>query len=159
MQPIGIIRTQYQSLEKMPIQPKGAIDSIGTVILEPQYQEGLKDLDGFSHIYLIYLFHQSKGHQLTVRPFLDHKEHGVFATRAPRRPNPLGLSLVKLLSVTGNTVEVEGADLLNGTPILDIKPYIEPFDKVENTKNGWVTASAEEIRDKKSDHRFIKSNP
>jgi tRNA-Thr(GGU) m(6)t(6)A37 methyltransferase TsaA len=154
MNAIGIIHTEYKKLEDMPIQPKGASKTVGRIILNQEYQDGLLDLDGFSHIYLIYIFHLSKGYSLRVRPFLDDKEHGVFATRAPSRPNPIGLSVVKLLSVKNNIVEVEGADLVDGTPILDIKPYIEQFDKVEQSKSGWLNASDEEIRNKKSDHRF-----
>ncbi len=154
MNAIGIIHTKYKKLEDMPIQPKGANKTVGKIILNQEYQDGLLDLDGFSHIYLIYIFHLSKGYSLRVRPFLDDKEHGVFATRAPSRPNPIGLSVVKLLSVQNNIIEVEGADLVDGTPILDIKPYIEQFDKVEHSKSGWLKASDEEIRNKKSNHRF-----
>lgn len=154
-QTIGKIRTQYTHLEQMPIQPKGAADSIGTIILDPDYRQGLADLEYFSHIYLIYQFHQSSGYQLSVTPFLDTKEHGVFATRAPRRPNPIGLSIVELISVESNWLKIRGADVLDGTPLLDIKPYIQQFDHVENPKSGWMTASVEEIREKKSDQRFI----
>ncbi|MGV6818633.1 MAG: tRNA (N6-threonylcarbamoyladenosine(37)-N6)-methyltransferase TrmO [Thiotrichales bacterium] len=130
MVPIGFIDTCYTTLADMPIQPKGAQESIGIIELRDSLRAGLKSLDGFSHIYLIYLFHRAEGYDLTVKPFMDDKYHSVFATRAPRRPNPLGLSLVRLLSVEENTVKVAGADLLDGTPILDIKPYMEQFDAV-----------------------------
>jgi tRNA-Thr(GGU) m(6)t(6)A37 methyltransferase TsaA len=158
MKKIGVIRTQYQTPDNMPIQPKGARDSIGEIVLNPEFQAGLLDLDGFSHIYLIYEFHLTKGYQLKVKPFMDDKEHGVFATRAPNRPNPIGLSIVELLSVDRNILKIRGADVVDGTPILDIKPYIEPFDKVEHAKNGWFKAADQEIIRKRSDDRFQKGS-
>jgi len=154
MQPIGTIHTPYLTPEDMPVQPAGAGDTQAMILLRPGYQAGLADLDGFSHIYLIYEFHLSSGYSLVVRPFLDDKTHGVFATRAPRRPNPLGLSIVRLLSIEANRLTVAGADIVDGTPLLDIKPYIEAFDRVEHPANGWLTASGEEIRNTKSDRRF-----
>lgn len=156
MVPIGFIDTCYTTLADMPIQPKGAKESIGIIELRDSLKAGLKNLDGFSHIYLIYQFHKSAGYELTVKPFMDDKYHGVFATRAPRRPNPLGLSLVRLLAVEENTVKVAGADLLDGTPILDIKPYMEQFDAVSNVRNGWLTATQESVAQKRSDERFIR---
>jgi len=154
MENIGIIHTKYKTLEGMPIQSKGAADSIGEIILRKELQDGLLDLDGFSHIYLIYRFHLSKGYRLRVKPFLDKVEHGVFATRAPKRPIPIGLSLVKLLSVKENIIMVQGVDMVDGTPLLDIKPYIERFDKIETASDGWVKASAVEITEKRADDRF-----
>lgn len=156
MQPVGVIHTPYTTLEKMPIQPKGAQSVPGRIILDPMYQEGLLDLDGFSHIYLLYLFHRSKDYSLNVTPFMDNTEHGVFATRAPRRPNPIGLSIVRLLDVNGNQLEVEGVDMLDGTPLLDIKPYIDAFDRVESALSGWLNATGEQIADARSDQRFIE---
>jgi tRNA-Thr(GGU) m(6)t(6)A37 methyltransferase TsaA len=154
MKPIGYIRTEYKTLEDMPIQPKGAAASVARIVLDAAYREGLADLGGFSHIYLIYYFHRSKGYSLTLKPFMDTKEHGVFATRAPRRPNPIGLSIVRLLAIDRNIVLVEGADLLDGTPILDIKPYIAQFDRVTQASSGWMTANEDEVTQAKSDHRF-----
>jgi len=154
MSPIGIINTQYQKLEQMPIQPKGAENTISEIIINKEYEAGLADLDGFSHIYLIYEFHQSCGFQLSVVPFMDNTEHGVFATRAPRRPNPIGLSIVRILSIDKNIIKVSDADVLNGTPLLDIKPYIEQFDKVEQAQSGWMTASNREVEIAQSDDRF-----
>lgn len=154
MSPIGIINTQYQKLEQMPIQPKGAENTISEIIINKEYEAGLADLDGFSHIYLIYEFHQSCGFQLSVVPFMDNTEHGVFATRAPRRPNPIGLSIVRILSIDKNIIKVSDADVLNGTPLLDIKPYIEQFDKVEQAQSGWMTASNSEVEIAQSDDRF-----
>jgi len=151
---IGIIHSAYKTPEDMPVQPAGAAGTQATVILHPEYRAGLTDLEGFSHIFLIYRFHLSEGYDLVVQPFLDDKTHGVFATRAPRRPNPVGLSIVRLLAVQQNRLTVSGADVVDGTPLLDIKPYIEPFDRVEQPVNGWLTASAEAIRNRKSDRRF-----
>lgn len=155
MNPIGVINTQYKNLEQMPIQPKGAKDTVSRIVIKKEYAAGLADLDGFSHIYLIYEFHHSHGFQLSVLPFMDNKKHGVFATRAPRRPNPIGLSIVKILSVDSNIIKVSGADVLDGTPLLDIKPYIEQFDKVEQAQSGWMKASNKEVEIAQSDDRFI----
>ena len=120
--PIGIIRTPHKNLEGMPIQPSGAEGILGTVEVEESFREGLLDLDGFSHIYLLYFFHLSKSFNLVVKPFLDNTPHGVFATRAPKRPNPIGISVVSLLGVDDRTLRVEGVDMADGTPLLDIKP-------------------------------------
>lgn len=155
LKPIGIIHTPYQSLEQMPIQPKGGGNNQGRIIIEQQYQEGLKDLEGFSHLYLIYAFHQSRGYQLKVLPFMDDKEHGVFATRAPKRPNPIGLSIVELLAVENNEIHIAGVDIVDGTPLLDIKPYIEAFDKVEQARNGWMKSSEQAVTATRSDQRFV----
>jgi tRNA-Thr(GGU) m(6)t(6)A37 methyltransferase TsaA len=155
MQPIGIIHTPYQDLKQMPIQPKGAAEKHCEIIIKEEYQAGLADLDGFSHIYLIYLFHRSQGYQLSVLPFMDDQEHGVFATRAPRRPNPIGLSLVELVAIKDNIIQVVGADVLDGTPLLDIKPYIEAFDKVEQARCGWMKASEQAVKNAQSDESFI----
>jgi tRNA (adenine37-N6)-methyltransferase len=152
--PIGIIHTPFESKEGMPIQPAGAAGIKGKIVLNHDLVDGLLDLDGFSHIYLIYYFHQSAGFELQVTPFLDDNEHGIFATRAPRRPNQIGISVVKLLSVTGNTIEIENVDVLNGTPLLDIKPYIPVFDSTENAKCGWMEKTLEAVQKFKSDNRF-----
>ena len=152
--PIGTIRTPFTELEGMPIQPAGAREAVGTVILDPAYAEGLADLEGFSHIFLLYLFHRAAPMRLRVVPFLDTRERGVFATRSPLRPNPIGLSLVELLQVDGSTLKVRGIDVLDGTPLLDIKPYVEVFDRVEKSRSGWLTAAQEEVARKRSDRRF-----
>jgi tRNA-Thr(GGU) m(6)t(6)A37 methyltransferase TsaA len=107
------------------------------VELLPEFAEGLRDLEGFSHVYLIYVFDRAEGGKLLVRPFLDDQMRGVFATRAPSRPNPIGLSIVELLEVEGSTLLVDGVDVLDGTPLLDIKPYSARFDRIDNTRNGW----------------------
>ena len=155
MNNIGIIHTPYTTPEKMPIQPVSAGDAAGRIILNSELQDGLLDLDGFSHLFLIYRFHRSDSYHLLVKPFLDDRQHGVFATRAPRRPNPIGLSIVRLVAIRENVIEFMGADMLDGTPLLDIKPYIPQFDHVEQARSGWLQASVDEIQDKVSDDRFI----
>ena len=138
----------------MPIQPSGAKGITGTIEISPAFIEGLKDLDGFSHIMLIYNFHLSKGYTLAVKPFVDDKLHGVFATRAPRRPNPIGISVVKLISVEGNLLHIENVDIIDGTPLLDIKPYISEVDVYEVEKAGWLSGKAETMHNMRADKRF-----
>ena len=138
----------------MPIQPKSAAGELGKVVVDDEYAVGLQDLEGFSHIYLIYKFHQCRKTKLKVIPFIDVVERGVFATRAPVRPNHIGLSIVKLQEVRGNTLVIEGVDVLDGTPLLDIKPYVAKFDLVGFSQDGWVKAGEDEITEKRSDSRF-----
>ena len=151
---IGIIHSPHKSIEDMPIQPKGASAFAGHAIIDEKYIDGLQDLDGFSHIYLLYSFHKATRTELLVTPFMDKQTRGVFATRSPLRPNHIGISIVKLQRVDGNIVYVEGIDVLDGTPLLDIKPYIEEFDALKESTSGWMQASDEEIRKKRSDERF-----
>lgn len=151
---IGAIRTPFKDTEGMPIQPSGAKGIRGTVEVFPEFAEGLKDLDGFSHITLVYHLHKAKGAKLTVIPFMDTKPRGVFATRAPRRPNPIGLSTVKLLKVDGNILHIENVDILDGTPLLDIKPYVPEFDREDEYRVGWLEKARKQVREKKSDDRF-----
>ncbi len=155
---IATIRSPYCDLVNMPVQPKGAKDVYATIAFEEQYAEGLKDLDKFSHVYLIYYFHKVKEPQLSVIPFNDktHTPRGVFSTRTPMHPNSLGLSVVELVKVEDNIVTIKGVDILDGTPLLDIKPYIENFDKVEGeVRSGWMNASEDEVSTKRSDDRFV----
>lgn len=143
----------------MPVQPKGAKECYATIEFIDKFQEGLKDLDGFSHVYLIYYFHKVKEPKLSVIPFNDmtHTPRGVFSTRTPMHPNSIGLSVVELVKIEENIVTIKGVDILDGTPLLDIKPYIENFDKVEGeVKSGWMKSSLEEVSNKKSDDRFIQ---
>lgn len=154
LEPIGHIRSPFTALENMPIQPAGAKAIIGTLEILPQYTEGLADLGGFSHLYLLYHFHRARRTALSVIPFLDKVERGVFATRSPLRPNHLGISIVELLEVRGNEVRVRGVDILDNTPLLDIKPYIESFDQVGNSTSGWMKAGRREVAEKLSDDRF-----
>ncbi len=134
--PIGIIHTPFSETAGTPIQASRST-ARGVVELYPEFAEGLQDLEGFSHIFLVYAFHESTGYSLLVKPFLDDKLHGLFATRFPSRPNPIGLSVVRLIMRTGISLDVEGVDMLDGTPLLDIKPYLPEFDVRTNTRNGW----------------------
>jgi len=152
--PIGIIHSPHKTIENIPIQPVGAKGIKGEIEIYPEFKDGLKDLDGFSHIYLLYHFHKSEGYSLQIKPFLDNELRGVFATRAPKRPNGIGLSVLKLNRVENNIVHVENVDILDGTPILDIKPYSSKFNSVENEKIGWLGKNIEQSDDKKSDIRF-----
>jgi len=155
---IATIRSPFCDLVNMPVQPKGAKDTYATIEFEKAYEEGLKDLDGFSHVYLIYHFHKVKEFKLSVVPFNDktNTPRGVFSTRTPMHPNGLGLSVVELVKVEGNVVTIRGVDILDGTPLLDIKPYIENFDKVEGeVDSGWMKATRDEVSEKRSDERFI----
>ncbi|MFV1949564.1 MAG: tRNA (N6-threonylcarbamoyladenosine(37)-N6)-methyltransferase TrmO [Anaerolineales bacterium] len=153
---IGVIHSPYQSLVGMPIQPSGADGVRGKIILDSQFVSGLQDLEGFSHLILIYHFHRSPDPSLVVQPFLDEVPHGVFATRAPRRPNPIGFSVVRLISVQSNIIEIENVDILDGTPLLDIKPYIPGIDQPETVQIGWLEGKVENFGEKKSDDRFLK---
>ncbi len=154
MEPIGSIHSPHEDIENMPIQPKGAVDVEGKISIHPPYVEGLKDIEGFSHIYLIYPFHKAARTSLRVTPFMDTKERGVFATRSPLRPNHIGISIVRLVRREGAVLFVKDIDILNGTPLWDIKPYIENFDRVEGSVSGWMTADVEEVSQKRSDGRF-----
>ena len=155
MKPIGTIHSPFTSLQDMPIQPKGAKDTIGTIEINEEYQEGLQDLDGFSHIYLLYNFHEAARTDLIVTPFMDTTPRGVFSTRSPLRPNHIGLSIVELVGVEKNLIKVRGIDILNGTPLLDVKPYIEHFDAVQGSRSGWMKGSAADVENKRSDKRFV----
>jgi tRNA-Thr(GGU) m(6)t(6)A37 methyltransferase TsaA len=136
MQPIGIIHSPFTDRSQTPIQASRS-QANGTVEIHPEYAEGLQDLEGFSHIFLLYIFHKSSGYSLLVKPFLDDTPHGLFATRHPCRPNPIGISVVRLVGRNGNMLIVEGLDVLDGTPLLDIKPYFPEFDIRTDTRNGW----------------------
>lgn len=137
--PIGMIRSPFKEKNKTPIQPFRS-QAAGRVEIFKKYAPALKDVTGFSHVILLYEFHQSKGYELLVRPFLDTKKRGLFATRYPRRPNPIGLSVVRLIRRRRNILFVDGVDILDGTPLLDIKPYVPDFSAAEKTriKTGWL---------------------
>jgi len=143
-QPIGVIHSKHHAAEQTPIQPAYARGCKGWVEVFPEFAKGLQDLEGFSHVYLIYHFHQSRSVRLMVKPFLQNVERGVFATRAPCRPNAIGLSVVNLVNREGNVLHLDGMDILDGTPLLDIKPYTAKFDRIETTRNGWQDEVDEE---------------
>jgi tRNA-Thr(GGU) m(6)t(6)A37 methyltransferase TsaA len=152
--PIGVIHSPSTDIEGMPIQPTGASGIQGIVEVFPEFAEGLKDLEGFSHIILLYHFHQVQEAKLVVTPFMDPQPRGVFATRAPKRPNPIGLSIVKLLSIEQNVLLIENVDILDGTPLLDIKPYVPEFDQPPADRVGWLEQAKGRVQGKRSDDRF-----
>jgi tRNA-Thr(GGU) m(6)t(6)A37 methyltransferase TsaA len=152
--PIGIVRSPHETTTGTPIQPSRARGIEGTVEINEEYVEGLSDLDGFSHIILISHLHRASDFKLKVVPYLDTELRGLFATRAPSRPNPIGLSVVRLLGVDRRVLRIEGVDLLDGTPVLDIKPYVRDFDDQTEVRCGWL----DEVRDRETaaDDRFEK---
>ncbi len=153
---IGTISTAFKSIENVPIQNMGAKGFKGTIELLPQFVPGLKDLEGFSHLILLYHLNQVTHFNLTVTPFMDTEERGIFATRSPVRPNPIGLTVVKLIGIKDNIIAVENVDMLDQTPLLDIKPYLPLIDDIQNVSIGWLTGKIGQFETKKSDSRFIK---
>ncbi len=138
-QPIGHAQTPYDDVANMPIQGAGLANNRGQLVIAPQYADGLADLHEFSHIYVLFHLHRSQPGALKVTPFLDTVERGIFATRSPKRPNPIGLSIVEIERIVDNVIHVRGIDLLNGTPLIDVKPYIQAFDNIPQTRDGWYT--------------------
>ena len=155
LKPIGIIHSPFKESSGAPIQPRFADGAEGTVEVFDEYAAGLKDLDGFDRIYLLCWFHRAKQHRLHVTPYLDTVERGLFATRAPSRPNPIGLSNVRLLGIEGNILTVSELDIIDGTPLLDIKPYCPRFDCYEAVRSGWLDDIPENHT--KADGRFHKT--
>jgi len=153
---IGTIHSPFSEPAGMPIQPAGAAGVRGTIVIDKEFRGGLRDLSGFSRIILIYAFHRSQGYDLEVIPFLDTVPHGIFATRAPRRPNAIGLSIVRLISVNDGELVIEGVDVVDGTPLLDIKPYVPEFDCHPDEKSGWFCGCGNRIAGMRADERFCK---
>jgi tRNA (adenine37-N6)-methyltransferase len=153
-QPIGIIHSSYKKKAGMPIQGVLSKGSKGWVEVFPKYQKGLRNLDGFSHIFLIYQFHLSKEYSLLTKPFLEDKKHGIFATRAPQRPNPIGMSIVKLKKIKGNKLYINEVDIIDKTPLLDIKPFVPEYDSRKNTNSGWLKNKLKNKDKHISDNRF-----
>ena len=154
--PIGIIHTPYKTPEGTPIQPSASKGVEADVEVFEKYAKGLTDLEGFSHLYLIYHFHLSRKYSLKVKPFLDDESRGLFATRAPSRPNAIGLSIVELIGTEKNTLQVKNIDVLDGTPLLDIKPYVPGFDIYKVRKIGWMEKKIENLHEAKDDGRFTE---
>ena len=134
--PIGVIHTSFTDPAKAPIQASRS-SATGSVNVFPQFADGLRDLHEFTYIFLLYLIRCPEGYKLRAKPFLDNQEHGIFATRYPCRPNSIGLSIVRLIRIEGNRLDIEGIDMIDDTPLLDIKPYVPEFDNRENAKVGW----------------------
>ena len=152
--PIGVIHSPFLTAAGTPIQPATAAGALGTVEILPHLAGALEGIEGFDRIWLLYQFHQSCGFRPTVVPFLDTQAHGLFATRSPARPNPLGLSVVRLLAVRGNLLEVTDIDVVNGTPLLDIKPYVPRFDSFSPSRAGWMD-KADRPETTHADERFV----
>ncbi len=155
IQPIGIINTPHKDINNMPIQPIAAENIRGTIELLPEYVDGLKDIEGFSHITLLYHFHKIEGYKLAVVPFMDTEERGIFACKAPKRPNAIGTSTVKLIGVEGNILHIEQVDMLDGTPLIDIKPFYPRYDNRDNCTIGWLEKNKDlPLERLRADERF-----
>lgn len=154
LQPIGVIHTPYSSVKGVPIQPVGARGVSGVVEVAPLYEGCLRDLEEFSHVILLYHFHLAGAWTPEVTPFMDDRPHGLFATRAPSRPNAIGISVVRLVRVEGLNLHVEDVDVVDGTPLLDIKPYLPEFDCREVERRGWLEGHAGKAGQLRSDGRF-----
>jgi tRNA-Thr(GGU) m(6)t(6)A37 methyltransferase TsaA len=144
MRPIGVIHSPFTDPQQTPIQPTRS-EAIGQVEVYKEFSPGLQDIDGLSHLILLYVFHHSSAYSLHVTPFLDDQPRGLFSTRYPSRPNPIGLSIVRLLARRENVLEIEGVDMLDGTPLLDIKPYVPDFDIRQDVETGWYATRS--VRD------------
>jgi len=155
IKPIGVIRTPHTDIKNMPIQPIAAEGIKGHIELLPEYIPGLKDLEGFSHITLVYRFHKIVGFELEVIPFMDDKSHGIFASKAPKRPNAIGISTVKLIGIEKNIIHIEQVDMLDGTPLIDIKPFYPRYDNRENVLIGWLEKNKDlPVEMLRADERF-----
>ena len=155
-QPIGIIYSPFKEPKGTPIQPTAAKGIKGKIEVFPEYVDGLQDVDGFSYIILLYHCHLATGFSLKVKPFLDDALHGVFATRAPRRPNSIGLSIVNLIRIEENIIHIQDVDIIDGTPLLDIKPYVPEFNESQVVKTGWLEKNLNKLSEMKDDNRFGK---
>lgn len=153
--PIGVVHSPFTEPVGMPIQPCFADGVEGAVEIFEEFEPGLADLDGFSHIHLIYHLHRSSGFALEVVPYMDVEPRGVFATRAPRRPNPIGLSVVRILGITGARLRVADLDILDGTPVLDIKPFNPGVDHRERCRVGWMARTTGRRRTGFADERCV----
>ncbi len=153
-QPVGVVRSPFTDPVGMPIQAVAARGVPGLLELDPVYEAGLSDLDGFSHVIVIYHLHRSQPGRLVVTPFLDTQPRGIFATRSPQRPNAIGLSTLRVVRVDGPRVHVEDVDMLDGTPILDLKPYVPQFDDRPADRIGWFAGQIDRVGGTRADARF-----
>lgn len=155
--PIGIIHTPFKETAGMPIQAVAGEGVEGTIELDPTLVEGLGDIEGFSHLILLFHLHQAAEPKLVVTPFLDTKTHGIFATRGPKRPNAIGFSTVRLVRVENNILHIQDVDMLDDTPLLDMKPYVPQFDDRAGAKIGWFENNVARVKEIRSDDRYTKS--
>jgi len=154
LKPIGIIHTPFPEPKGMPSQPAAGVGVKATIEVFPEFRDGLSDLDGFSHIILLYHLHKSEGYKLRTVPFMDTVERGLFSTRAPKRPNPIGLSVVQLNKIEDGILHIQNIDIVDGTPLLDIKPYVPEFDQQPEIRTGWLEVARKTVSDRRSDERF-----
>jgi len=154
--PIGVVHSPFKAPQDVPIQSVAAEGVKGSVEVAREYVEGLKDVDGFSHLILVYHCHLAQKYSLLVRPFLDERLHGVFSTRAPSRPNPVGVSVVRLTNIEKNMLHIQDVDIIDGTPLLDIKPFVPDFDQRKVERIGWLTKKVDKLRSSRDDGRFAK---
>jgi len=155
-EPIGIIHSPFKESKGTPIQPPAAKGIDGTVEVFAKYAEGLNDIEGFSHVILVYHFHLSKKSSLKAKPYMDNKVHGVFAMRGPSRPNPIGISIVRLVRIEENILHIQDVDIIDGTPLLDIKPYVPEFDRREAERIGWLEENVNKLSKSRDDGRFTE---
>ncbi len=153
--PIGMIHSPFKTAKGTPIQPYKGLGINGTVEIFKEYQEGLSDLENFSHIILLYHFNLVKKRLLKVKPYMDENLHGIFSTRAPARPNPIGISVVRLSKIEGNILLIQDIDIIDGTPLLDIKPFVPEFDIKDVKKIGWLEENVKKLEKSKDDGRFL----
>jgi tRNA-Thr(GGU) m(6)t(6)A37 methyltransferase TsaA len=156
--PIGVVHSPFKEPQDVPIQSTAAEGVIGYIELSTEYIEGLLDIGGFSHLILIYHCHMAQEYSLLVKPFLDKQLHGVFSTRAPSRPNPIGLSIVRLNKIENNLLHIQDVDIIDETPLLDIKPFVPEFDERTAAKIGWLTGNIDNMRQRRDDGRFTKNS-
>jgi tRNA (adenine37-N6)-methyltransferase len=152
--PIGVIHSPFVSTVGMPVQSVAAGGIAGTIALDPQFQDGLSDLAAFSHLILVTHLHQVTGYALRVVPFLDDRAHGIFATRSPWRPNPIGISIVRLDAIAGSTLYILDVDVVDGTPLLDLKPFVPAIDNRQTEQIGWFADRLDRLPTVRSDYRF-----
>jgi len=153
---IGIIHSPYKIPRGTPIQPTAAKGTEGQIEIFSENVMGLVDLEKFSHVIVLYHFHLIKKVELLVKPFMDDEYHGVFATRASSRPNPIGLSILELVKIEDNILYVRDVDIVDGTPLLDIKPYVPDFDSRTNVRTGWLEKNIHKLPEAKDDERFVR---
>ena len=154
LRPIGVVRSRFTDVVGMPIQAAGAPDEAAVIEVFDAYRDGLADIDGFDYLHIITLLHRGQREALRVTPFLDDVERGVFATRAPARPNRLGLSVVRLVRVEDGRLSILGNDMVDGTPVLDIKPYVPRFDVRETGRIGWFAKRVDAVGQTRADGRM-----
>lgn len=155
--PIGVVHSPFKAPQDVPIQSVAAEGIMGSVEVAAEYAEGLRDVEGFSHLILVYHCHLAQKYSLLVKPFLDERLHGVFSTRAPSRPNPVGVSVVRLTKKEKNILHIQDVDIVDGTPLLDIKPFVPAFDQREAEKIGWLTGKIDKMHSARDDGRFAKN--